>query len=417
MPDNKLQKFIRFVKVDNSPDPNTGRPKRQVWGIVTAERPDKDNEVCDYAGSKPFYEAVIAEMSKATDGRNFFPLRAMHGLDAVGKCIGFDFRDADREIFMGFKVVDDGAWNKVEENVYTGFSQGGKIVGEMLPDPVFKGCMRYVADPSECSLVDNPCLADAHFAYVTKTGEVEMRKFSHTYVDPVLTPSEMRIAILEQEVKLLKAASTPAVEEELEKDVKTKRVAGEDLTSSAFAYVGDKDDPSTWKLPIKFSSDAKTKSHIRNALARFNQTQGIPAGEKDAVHARIVAAAKQHGIDVDAEKVKYNKILEVVQKYCRVKVNALRRANGDVGHTLDFLDSDLGKLRKGMYEVSGLAEVVNHITWLLYSVIAEQEWEDDVTSLLPAMLADHVNGLLDTLVEMVAEETEELRTDVAVRLE
>lgn len=79
---------------------------------------------------------------------------------------------------------------------------------------------------------------------------------------------------------------------------KTKKVAGEDLSSSAFAYVGDADDPSTWKLPIKFSTDAKSASHVRNALARFGQTQGIPSDKKPGVLAKLKSAAKKHGIDV-----------------------------------------------------------------------------------------------------------------------
>lgn len=83
---------------------------------------------------------------------------------------------------------------------------------------------------------------------------------------------------------------------------KTKRVAGEDLPASAFAYVGDKNDTSTWKLPIKFSSEEKTKRHIRNALARFNQTKGIPDSEKPKVLAKIKAAAKKYGIGEDSEQ-------------------------------------------------------------------------------------------------------------------
>ena len=78
---------------------------------------------------------------------------------------------------------------------------------------------------------------------------------------------------------------------------KTKRVDGEDLASSAFAYVGDAEKTATWKLPIKFSSDEKTKRHIRNALARFDQTKGIPEAEKPKVKKRILAAAKKYGID------------------------------------------------------------------------------------------------------------------------
>jgi HK97 family phage prohead protease len=85
---------------------------------------------------------------------------------------------------------------------------------------------------------------------------------------------------------------------------KTKRVDGEDLTAAAFAYVGDAGDTSTWKLPIKFSSEEKTKAHIRNALARFNQTQGIPATEKPKVLAKITAAAKANGIHVAGDEKK-----------------------------------------------------------------------------------------------------------------
>ena len=77
---------------------------------------------------------------------------------------------------------------------------------------------------------------------------------------------------------------------------RTKRVAGKDLSAKSFAYVGDPDKTETWKLPIM---DA---AHVRNALARFGQTQGIPADKKAGVLAKIHAAAKRFGIDVAAEK-------------------------------------------------------------------------------------------------------------------
>lgn len=77
-----------------------------------------------------------------------------------------------------------------------------------------------------------------------------------------------------------------------------KTVDGAELTADCFAYVGDPEDTSTWKLPIKFPGDEdKTAAHIRNALARFDQTD-IPDSERPAVLAKIHAAAKKHGIDV-----------------------------------------------------------------------------------------------------------------------
>lgn len=79
---------------------------------------------------------------------------------------------------------------------------------------------------------------------------------------------------------------------------KTKRVAGEDLPHSAFAYVGDKNDPSTWHLPVKFKDKAKSASHVRNALARVNQTKGIPQSAKAGVMSKLHTHAKHHGIDV-----------------------------------------------------------------------------------------------------------------------
>ena len=406
----RYSKFIPFIKVDAT--------KREVWGIVTAEVPDKEDEVCDYEKSKPYYKAVIDEMAKATDGKNFFPLREMHQLSAVGKGIGFEFRDVDKEIFMGFKVVDDDAWRKIDEGVYTGFSQGGSKVSEE-PDPVYKGCMRYVANPSEVSVVDNPCLGVAHFTYVKADGSVELRKFKKT--EDAITVSLTRLGAMIDKALAGKAGPISFIKG------KTKRVAGEDLPSSAFAYVGDPEDTSTWKLPIKFSTDEKTKSHIRNALSRFNQTQGIPAGERSKVYQRIVSAAKQHGIDVSDEKALISRIHKCLRTAARIHVNRILRAApfGSVAGTLalaklrpnvQVLDDDLGRLQKGMYEVSRLAQCVNEVGYLVYAVCNEQQWEGDEDSPLPEMLASNVNSLMDSLLSMVKEETDEMREEIAMRM-
>ena len=88
---------------------------------------------------------------------------------------------------------------------------------------------------------------------------------------------------------------------------KTKRVAGEDLPSSAFAHVGDKNDPSTWKLPVKFKSPAKTASHAKNALSRINQTQGIPGSAKSGVLQKVRNVAKKHGVEVSETTPKQRK--------------------------------------------------------------------------------------------------------------
>lgn len=165
---NRFEKtiFCPLIKVDEA--------KREVWGVVTAEEVDKDGEICDYESTAPYYKAVVDEMSKATDGANIFPLRAMHGLTAAGKGIGIDFRDKTKEIYMGFKVVDDSEWKKVQESVYTGFSQGGRYIKKWADGDN----TRYTAKPAEVSLVDMPCVTRAHFSYVKSDGTVELRKFA-----------------------------------------------------------------------------------------------------------------------------------------------------------------------------------------------------------------------------------------------
>lgn len=79
---------------------------------------------------------------------------------------------------------------------------------------------------------------------------------------------------------------------------KTKRVDDEDLEKSAFAYQGS-DEPKDWHLPIEFSTEEKTKRHIRDAISRWSQTDMPNAEEKDRARRRIKAAAKKHGIEVD----------------------------------------------------------------------------------------------------------------------
>ena len=61
------------------------------------------------------------------------------------------------------------------------------------------------------------------------------------------------------------------------------------LRSSQFAYV---DKEGGEHLPIN------DESHIRNAMARFNQTDFESATAKERARRKIVSAAKKHGIEV-----------------------------------------------------------------------------------------------------------------------
>ena len=391
-------KFVPFSKVNLA--------LREVSGIVTAEQPDKDLEVCDYEKSKPYYQALISEMSKATDGENIMPLREMHQLSAVGKGIGFNFDDQDKEIEMTFKVVDDNAWKKVEERVYTGFSQGGRKVGGQVADPVFKGCQRYVANPSEVSLVDNPCLPSARFAVIKTDGTVEMRKFLKT-VSPEPDP---RITALEQEVSLLKAANTSPITTKItpaaEPAKKIKKVGGKDLEAASFAYVENLDKTETWQYPVH---EAK---YVRWSIAKMALASDA---EKTKVRPKVLAAAKKLNIDLTTEETKIAAIFATMRKVARVYVN--KNSDKIVSERLQSLDSDTGKLvhaslHKGMWEVSRLACTLEDLACLVFSVCCEQEYELDEDSALPEMLAENVAAVTETLIAMVDEETREMLAQV-----
>jgi len=60
----------------------------------------------------------------------------------------------------------------------------------------------------------------------------------------------------------------------------------DDLPKSAFAF------PKERKEPLE---DA---SHVRNAIARFDQVEGVSDKEKDEAWDRIKDAAKKYGVDV-----------------------------------------------------------------------------------------------------------------------
>jgi hypothetical protein len=60
----------------------------------------------------------------------------------------------------------------------------------------------------------------------------------------------------------------------------------QELPDSAYAFPGKRKEPLT---------DA---SHVRNALARFDQVKDVTDRERDEAFANILAAARHYGVDV-----------------------------------------------------------------------------------------------------------------------
>ena len=156
--------FIPLRKVDAS--------QKLVFGQID-EAPDRAGEVFDYDSSKPYFIAWSAAMHKASEGKSYGNIRAMHGQVAAGKLEDISFDDATKRIQLCARIVDDDEWSKVMSGVYTGFSPGGRYVAKWADGAL----TRYTAEPAEISIVDLPCIPSASFTLVKADGAEEQVAF------------------------------------------------------------------------------------------------------------------------------------------------------------------------------------------------------------------------------------------------
>jgi hypothetical protein len=83
---------------------------------------------------------------------------------AVGKVTEMNFNDSDKAVEVVMKIIDDQAWRKALEGVYTGVSIGGGYLKKWKDGDL----TRYTPIIREISLVDNPCIPTARFAELVK---------------------------------------------------------------------------------------------------------------------------------------------------------------------------------------------------------------------------------------------------------
>jgi hypothetical protein len=54
-----------------------------------------------------------------------------------------------------------------------------------------------------------------------------------------------------------------------------------------------------YAFPKERKEPLENAAHVRNAIARFNQVEGVSEAEKDAAWTRIKTAAKKFGVEMD----------------------------------------------------------------------------------------------------------------------
>ncbi len=222
----------------------------------------------------------------------------------------FDDVDNDGEVTLS-GAIDDGT--KCTVSSYNHDTVMGQMLGTGIPDqpPVGKGVIRIVGNKAvadlqyfmetqrgrEAFLTVKAMGPDARWSYAFRktqvakpTPEWEAKGARKLLVKlgPLLDGS-MEVS----PVKMPAGKGTGTLS--VKSAQPTASVDGAEHPAEDFAYVPDREKPSTWKLPI---FDA---SHVRNALARFDQAE-IPEPEKAAVRQKVEDAARKFGIDLTDSK-------------------------------------------------------------------------------------------------------------------
>lgn len=293
--------FVPIAKIDAA--------KRLVYGLATAEQVDSAGEMCDYESTKPHYEKWSGDIQKASGGKSLGNLRAMHGKVAAGKVTDIAFNDDAKQIEICAKVVDDGEWKKVEEGVYTGFSQGGRYVKRWKDDA---GVQRYTADPVEVSLVDVPCLPSATFEVVKDNGETEMRKFATVAKAP--TNDEINAKATE----IAKAAGDETKWADHIDEAREALVKAASVTPMDGLPTEENGDPD----PALAEGDGSNKTPIADP-ANGDEWEQVWRSKRDGECFKTKAELRKHHEDMDAEK-------------------AASEATGAANSKLDALEEALG---------------------------------------------------------------------------
>lgn len=176
----ELLKFFPLIKVDEA--------THTVWGLVTSETPDSDDEICDYNAAKDqikkWSDDTLAKTTAAGQDQSLGNMRVMHQMQVGGKALKIEYKDDVKQVWIGSEPADDAVWHLLKGGFLTGHSIGGSYLWKRTEGKF----TRYAPTIAEVSYVDRPANPDAGFSYVKADGTTELRKFQ--------TPGDKEKAIL-----------------------------------------------------------------------------------------------------------------------------------------------------------------------------------------------------------------------------
>jgi len=192
----KLLKHFPLSKVLEHPDGSV-----TAYGLVTAEVPDSDHEICDYEFAKNAYTTWSSEAFDSTTAAgqdsSYGNIRLMHVGTIAGKATAPPvFLDDLKEIHLATVTATGDAARLLKGGFIRGFSQGGdyafrkcNVCATAIPEgnecPVCKKTVdvRYGPIIAEVSYVDSPSLKKATFSLVKADGSQQLVKFAERTIE------------------------------------------------------------------------------------------------------------------------------------------------------------------------------------------------------------------------------------------
>jgi phage head maturation protease len=377
--------YLPIAKVDAE--------RREVWGYASTEARDDQGEVVKR-------EALIEALG---DYMRFANIREMHQLSAVG--VAREASVDDRGLYVGAKIVDDQAWQKVVEGVYKGYSIGGRVT---LRDPTdYKTITGLVLN--EISLVDRPANPEAVFDYWKAAGALTM---PDTWFNPPIqiwacgVPEHRHLAKADalkcQEQGALLAGTSPA---SVVGGSGAEMIAATKSATATGSGAPEKPQSKTEREAPRgsveyadpgYQEDGKrrypvdTERHIRaawNFINRPSNARRYAAAQFDEIRARIIAAWKEK-IDKDGPPLAHGSDKE--------GRNPARFA-----------------LTKALWDVGHVARIILDLGWLEESLAIEAAMESD-DSPQPARVQAIISELCGFLNALVAEETNEILEETEI---
>ena len=239
--------------------------QRMVWGYASTEAEDDQGETVTRA-------ALAAALD---DYMRFANIREMHRLSAVG--VATEAAIDDKGLYIGAKIIDADAWEKVIEGVYKGFSIGGRITARDSADRRLITGLRL----TEISVVDRPANPEAVFdcwkLSAAPTAAAESRAPMQVWDCGVA--GHHHLAKADAQRCLAKAAPEAETADE-------RAGAADEAASIDYADPGYQPDGKR-RYPLD------SERHIRAAWAFIHQPHNAArytSAEVEAIKARIVAA-------------------------------------------------------------------------------------------------------------------------------